>query len=1362
MSGPDAVGSAGTGYKIKDFTASGPLSGTVNGAVISREGEKKFDEAIGHVDVKVIFLQIEDGWQFPIEEVKLNWETGILTLIKLECNRKNNQYLDWFNSGRYKPILRRFFAGVKAAGVPVLIHPIGHEMNGRSFMELDDRPSHYYWYPWGDAGDFGPTSVNGPKKYKTAYNDFLVIANEEKVENAFYAWNPHVQRFNIEQQRFEEADFFQYYPPTEPGYPADGANKINIILFDSYCPLGEQDCSGVGDWLARDIVKIDTEIDNWNQKNKAEPKKQLRKLPYGVGEAGAKLDRQLPSILSVFDGTHPVLKAKGIKPLLSIYYNVPKDAVYATHITPLKGGLIPPFQKYLASLNNDQFDFRPDKLADNPNLAPYPLPAPPTPLPNPDAINRDIPPSAFVLPSQIAQQVCPPPQSAENCLSTYPDELDLPPYAPPYGAAVDPNELSVKELKLDRSVGDIFDRRVHLRKLNEKKLALRLTRGDLPLETVEKLLEAVARFQGKPLSPLPHALVTTKAVNWDMLRDLEKISAVFTGVNNPGKPDLYEPGYLDQPSTFWDNLLILHRVYTQKAIEENNQEKIKKSIGIGQRLQEQIIDQKKTEDRYFASPQTPSRVYEYPRLLLSIAEGYSLLREASSDKYKTGLALAEEALKLLNPRGSSSNREYYALINGMIIAADLHARIAQQFIKEKNYDASRDHYLASQKLFQAIASLNLKDGRGLEVRPFKIGAAASNIEVIAGVAEIKKSLRHSLQAGHITDEEMNAGSHEIFRVLKGKDLLRLAGLALENPYKPFNEAGYPDLCQVLAYLDAGLDEIKKGSPYGDNRYFLARADHLIALALKMLADSLILSTSQKKDEAESRKVYQAALALLQKAAPGLLPEKFNKDVAGKLAQNYAYNSVMAAYDLYQLVYSKENVRGLMLSLSDVISTTSLRTTRELIKQANTTSNFRLDIAKALTELAGSYLDQGMQVLRQPNRLIKRDDKFEERAVDLRAGIVLQQADNELRLSTFRRLNNPFMRTFKFNTPDEPLLEGNFYKFSVRPDFTLPYRPESTTTGAYNLMGLVGLRKDEAAIESHGKENDEDYWWRAVLNKPISFQINKSDVSVARAGGGWQVTVTRQVPLGQCKNKDEDGERCYDQKDIYNIDFPRVQRLIDNIEGAVNNKEISPTAYLKIEAALLLADLYLIHSKNDPAKVMKELQQAADVLTPGIRQMIELQPERSRFLLAAKFDLKLAMAYSVMAAEYQKQSAYGQRDAILKKAEILLDNEDAKAPGVRQRLEQAAAAAKEKKEPPLFDLHDLLASTYHQLAIVKAVSLKDSEEKYLNLAYMSLYAQFAYSENLSAGTQQAVDRARELLFAFVPRPHKPKRKPGGSL
>ena len=310
---------------------------------------------------------------------------------------------------------------------------------------------------------------------------------------------------------------------------------------------------------------------------------------------------------------------------------------------------------------------------------------------------------------------------------------------------------------------------------------------------------------------------------------------------------------------------------------------------------------------------------------------------------------------------------------------------------------------------------------------------------------------------------MIAGSHEIFRVLKGKDLLRLAGLALENPYKPYNEAGYQDFCQILAYLDAGLTEIIEGSPYGDNRYFLARANQLIALALKMLSDSLVLSTSQKNDdpkkyEEDSRKTFQAALDLLQKAAPDLLPAEFIKKTDRLLTQNFGYNSVMASYDLYQLVYSKELVRGFWLSLADVISTTSLRTTRELIRQANTILNFRLDIADELTKLAGSYLDKGEAVLRQRNRLSPElDDRFEERAADLRAGLLIQMADNELRLSTFRRLNNPFMRTFKFITPNQPLVEGDFYKITVRPDFSLPYQPE-LNGDAYNLMGLLSLRQ----------------------------------------------------------------------------------------------------------------------------------------------------------------------------------------------------------------------------------------------------------------------------------------------------------------
>ncbi|KPJ68671.1 hypothetical protein AMJ44_05800, partial [candidate division WOR-1 bacterium DG_54_3] len=717
-------------------------------------------------------------------------------------------------SGTYDHILLQNARVAKQSGIPTL-EAFGAEMNGYG--------EGMFWYPFG----------LDPVKYILAYRHYHDVKTKAGAKNINYVWNPHVVRKT-------EKDFTEYYP---------GDDYVDIIAFDVYTEEGRGSLVP----LLKNAIKT---MDQFLAENGLQPK------DYALGEWGA--NRKYGEY-NQFDQMLNFIEAKDSPIKFHIYYNVNADTgnYKMDHRMEMR------YSQHLKKLARDNYNFVHTNLGINPDTRKHKCYLPQ--IPDPNQIYRKISATEFKTTEELKQRICAPDNKifASDCLPPYIkdwDPRDRQKNMPP--RTLKESELYPLEKEyLPLSIGHAYEFGTHQYLLNNLLIQTLIEKERIPLKAVKKILRIVSYKNPNDPSALRDFAPFT---SYELCRDKFLAQHPEMALIKKSAPDFYF--YLNQPKLFWDNMIVLYGIYTQKAIESNDQQALQEIVAMGKFFLKSIKLQEKHEKGNHAKEAFISSKYRMASLLLILSEAYSLWRDRPISDYKEGLKYVEEAIEKFKDSGINSRPDYFSITKGILIAADLHAKIAQQNMLVANFSQAEAEYRAAQYLYDRVANLDFSQGTGLAVLPFKLETssytAASNIKVIASAQEITSALEENIDRKHINQAEAIASIRGLFQFLRGVALLKQVGYYLEFPFMHYKQKGYEDIIQNMVLVKAGLAEIEKGSRFADLRYFRALGNLVLEKLLISFADSLAYSTSEmsKKDAKEK---YTKAIAELKENLPDL-------------------------------------------------------------------------------------------------------------------------------------------------------------------------------------------------------------------------------------------------------------------------------------------------------------------------------------------------------------------------------------------------------------------------------------------------------------------------------------------------------------
>ncbi|MFH1683503.1 MAG: hypothetical protein ABIA67_01330, partial [Candidatus Margulisiibacteriota bacterium] len=698
-----------------------------------------------------------------------------------------------------------------------------------------------------------------------------------------------------------------------------------------------------------------------------------------IGEWGAS-PGQFEEMLSYIEN-EPRIK-------FDIYFNVKAQTGNYKMNTNMKKR----YKKYLKKLAQDNFNFKKPGAKKNPDIKKGICFIPQ--IPDPSLTIRYIPEDKFLSEAEFEQQVC----SAElksfapNCLAPFPDGFSPVTNMPPRTIGKENFNRAEKKC-LDPDIGDIYDYGTHQYRLRASKIQAQIDKNNLKYETLANILKTICYKNPKDpssfrdLAPFNPDKITREV----FLAEHPEIALIKDIAPNFA-------AYLKQPKIFWENIIILYGVYIQEAIERNDQPALKEAIAMGKfSLKAQQNQKEYKKANYLKEPFSSSK-YRAADLTLSLAEAHSQARDLLIDEYQEGLGYVNKAILEFKALGETSGIDYFSISKGILIAADLHAKIAQQQLLFSSFEEADAEYQVAKYLYDQIANLDISQGKGLEVEPFKATSitytASTQIEVKASPKEITAALEENIDKKHINFPQAIASVQGIFRFLRGMALIKQAAFSIEYPYTPYNQKGYEDIIQNMVLVKAGMEEIEKGSPFADARYFKSLGNLLISKLLISLADSLSYSTSEMP-EAEARTTYRFAVDKLEKEFSDLLPPTESWLKLEKILNQKDYSD-------------EDGIEKQMAALKKFTKASAppdyVAASNALLKQTFTQSNYRINFMNELIQLSASYLEEANNHLFSPNQY-GIDDDLEEKIPVLYAELLLQEVNLALRKSEFIELEN---------------------------------------------------------------------------------------------------------------------------------------------------------------------------------------------------------------------------------------------------------------------------------------------------------------------------------------------------------------------
>ena len=343
--------------------------------------------------------------------------------------------------------------------------------------------------------------------------------------------------------------------------------------------------------------------------------------------------------------------------------------------------------------------------------------------------------------------------------------------------------------------------------------------------------------------------------------------------------------YFYDPRVFWENAVTLLSVYTQKAIEEQDKEKIGKAIKacelMLQRFENQLSIEKEITPKNYAYPST----HNLASLKLMLADARSQLKTLDEAVYEESINLCLDGIALyqeLELGGLvSSGADYFSISKALITIADLKVRIAQirvrsaQSASEKGDQAEADKYFnqadnifrEAEAYYQAVANLDAGKDAGLRVDAKVTDGRKLSLDV--KIPAMLASWSNNQSKGYIRDDDRKRGFQGTLHFLKALASIKIQGAFLENPTKRTEDYKMEKLFERLTLLQNSLAELTRDQNLETD--FLEGLANIIKLNLLVMIGDRAQFDTISMDRASALNYFNKLLDEVGKNIPELIP-----------------------------------------------------------------------------------------------------------------------------------------------------------------------------------------------------------------------------------------------------------------------------------------------------------------------------------------------------------------------------------------------------------------------------------------------------------------------------------------------------------
>lgn len=348
--------------------------------------------------------------------------------------------------------------------------------------------------------------------------------------------------------------------------------------------------------------------------------------------------------------------------------------------------------------------------------------------------------------------------------------------------------------------------------------------------------------------------------------------------------------FFDDPEGYWENAVTFVSVYAQKAVEDQDKEKITNAVDVCELLLQRYRKQKKMEkDRVknYAYPSAPNLAL----LKLTLADVRSQLKKLDENTYQKSILLCLEAIDLfqklerdgLLPPGA----DYFSIVKSLVTIGDLKVRIAQirvrtaqKYSQEGNRGKAKEYFKKANSLFreaqryyQAVANLDMtnfdaeKGVGGIGIRLNAEPLPGMPLRLNIGVDRMLTAWKNNQSKGYILKNDRKRGFQGTFHFLKAIGAVKIQGAFLENPIKEPEDYKMTDLFKRLSLLQNSLAELKHDK-YLKIDFLLGLANLIKLNLLTMISDRAQYDTI-RMDRASAMKYFNTLFADLKAIIPEL-------------------------------------------------------------------------------------------------------------------------------------------------------------------------------------------------------------------------------------------------------------------------------------------------------------------------------------------------------------------------------------------------------------------------------------------------------------------------------------------------------------
>lgn len=298
---------------------------------------------------------------------------------------------------------------------------------------------------------------------------------------------------------------------------------------------------------------------------------------------------------------------------------------------------------------------------------------------------------------------------------------------------------------------------------------------------------------------------------------------------------------------YWNNAILLFSIHAEKVLENATADKDQKIAGaletakkFKQRIAIQAMVDRGRQVKRAASD------YSLAVLDLTVAELYSQSKGLTEFEYQEGIRLAVGAITGLQSvafnRTYPSKPDYFSIAKGVLILGDLY----QQLGHESTDDSEKqEHYARASFLYGSIAAMQeetlWETGAGIQVILPDIG-----LHVDISATDINDGLEFNRQRGYMTLAEKNLAQVGMFLYLKGRAIIKQAGLFAGLPA----QKGAAEYLHYLVQASDGVRLIREWSDYlvryhGKDAAELTRKNEFAVNLAGLIQGELLLGLSDR-------------------------------------------------------------------------------------------------------------------------------------------------------------------------------------------------------------------------------------------------------------------------------------------------------------------------------------------------------------------------------------------------------------------------------------------------------------------------------------------------------------------------------------